>query len=284
MMRGLASLALLGGGFARAGSSHSHCGAFPTLMWAGRDYLGGQHRSYEFMGTSHEETARAVHGMRDRKDGPEVAVVFVLPSSFHDHHLSKESFPSVHSIVTGAPSSKVLPCVTRSSSSASSLVDVYSLSTPASESVAVRPHQLKSHILASRATGSAGSGRLKVLVSSLAEGASPAEVDMLVSEVSEALASTVPEGRYLVVQAPEPHAGQPALGAHIPRRVLLVTDDDDKKAYYPKTYLYATPNLVAGLLTGVFMLAVLYVGVQCLLALQTPTKFIRDKIPEGKQY
>jgi hypothetical protein len=49
-------------------------------------------------------------------------------------------------------------------------------------------------------------------------------------KVSEALASTVPEGRYLVVQAPEPHAGQPALGAHIPRRVLLVTDDDDKKA------------------------------------------------------
>ncbi|TFJ82963.1 hypothetical protein NSK_005736 [Nannochloropsis salina CCMP1776] len=66
------------------------------------------------------------------------------------------------------------------------------------------------------------------------------------------------------------------------RRRLQIDPEDD--GFYPKTYLYATPNTVAGILTIAFMFAATYLGVQVLLGLQGPSKFIHGKIPEGKEY
>ncbi len=38
--------------------------------------------------------------------------------------------------------------------------------------------------------------------------------------------------------------------------------------FYPKTYLYATPTLVAGLLSGALLMAIAYTGAAILLSLQ----------------
>lgn len=85
--------------------------------------------------------------------------------------------------------------------------------------------------------------------------------------------------------------------------------------YYEKHYVYVTPNVLSGLLTSKYtytkpqfrnpamclhnwivlccttaahtvllFFVIVYIGVGCLAALQTPSKFIHARIPEGKEF
>jgi len=53
--------------------------------------------------------------------------------------------------------------------------------------------------------------------------------------------------------------------------------------YYANTYLYITPDIFTGIMTGLFMFFVLLVGYSCLSAIQGPSTFSSIVPPVGKE-
>ena len=45
-----------------------------------------------------------------------------------------------------------------------------------------------------------------------------------------------------------------------------------------------TPGLLSGVLTGLFFIAVVVVGISCLNALQTPTEYAKAYPPSQREY
>lgn len=54
--------------------------------------------------------------------------------------------------------------------------------------------------------------------------------------------------------------------------------------YYADTYLYITPDIFTGLMTMLFMIFVLYMGLSCLNAVQGCSSFVSKPIPLGKEF
>lgn len=54
--------------------------------------------------------------------------------------------------------------------------------------------------------------------------------------------------------------------------------------YYADTYLYITPDIFTGIMTGLFMFFVLYTGYSCLGSIQGASSFVMKPIPNGKEY
>ena len=53
--------------------------------------------------------------------------------------------------------------------------------------------------------------------------------------------------------------------------------------YYANTYLYMTPDLFTGLITGVFFFFVLLIGFNCLGQIQGPGSFVMKGPVVGKE-
>ena len=54
--------------------------------------------------------------------------------------------------------------------------------------------------------------------------------------------------------------------------------------YVDGTYLLITPELVAGLLTGLFFLVVVYIGSSCMNDIETPDQFAKVRPMLGKEF
>lgn len=116
------------------------------------------------------------------------------------------------------------------------------------------------------------------------------------------LSSASAEAKVLFVSYTEPQASAPAAATNFQQKKRALAGDDGDDAdeavvdttdshsiyyspegatwsmYYADTYLYITPDIFTGLMTGLFMLAVILVGLNCMGQIQGITYFY-DKLP-----
>lgn len=59
---------------------------------------------------------------------------------------------------------------------------------------------------------------------------------------------------------------------------------NEKTATCFSHYVYITPEILAGLVTGLFFLSAAYVGVSCLNSIQTPLRYPSKAPPKGKEF
>jgi hypothetical protein len=111
------------------------------------------------------------------------------------------------------------------------------------------------------------------------------EVDAFLDEYLYALANT--DAKYLILIAEEPRSAMPLSNANY-RRMLTTSDSVEEGTefsdYKDGTYLYLTPELMAGILTGFFCTVVTLIGLSCLNDILTPDEFAKVKIPLGKEF
>ncbi|GAB5037190.1 Hypothetical protein NocV09_06600050 [Nannochloropsis oceanica] len=248
------------------------CGGFPAFMWGGHDSYFAGTEDYALSSVGHDELVESIQSLGSKEAAPEVTVVLVAPPSLHASRPA--SLPALQAAVQGAPSSRIVPCLTRSSL------------LPLGDAYVMAQHVEMADVLSFLEKGDLMSNNhMDIIVSSLPHSLPPPALDTLIAELSASLQRLAPDGRYLVVQTTEfspSHAVGGGRSHHTTHRKLQIDPDDD--GFYPKTYLYATPNTVAGLLTAAFMLATVYMAANLLLSMQGPSTFIHGKIPEGKEF
>ena len=66
-------------------------------------------------------------------------------------------------------------------------------------------------------------------------------------------------------------------------KLLYKPEGSEYSIYYGDTYLYITPDIFTGLLTGIFCFFVLLIGFSCLSAIQGPSTFSSKNPPIGRE-
>jgi len=67
-------------------------------------------------------------------------------------------------------------------------------------------------------------------------------------------------------------------GPTVARRLSTSTSDS------PKKYVHMTPDLLAGLLTGIMLVVIALIGLSCLSGIQTPSQFTSKPPPSSREY
>lgn len=69
-----------------------------------------------------------------------------------------------------------------------------------------------------------------------------------------------------------------------PSSIYYKPEGAEYSIYYADTYLYITPDIFTGIMTSIFIAAVLYIGYSCLNEVQGASSFVMKPIPLGKEY
>lgn len=128
----------------------------------------------------------------------------------------------------------------------------------------------------------------------------PAKVIVQMDETSETAAAlreltsslSVPV-TFLAFKAPSPSAFAPEKFGDY-HRILAVSSDksdglfyspegSEYSIYYASTYLYITPDIFTGIMTGLFMFFVLLIGYSCLGDIQGSSSFVKEKPLVGRE-
>ena len=71
--------------------------------------------------------------------------------------------------------------------------------------------------------------------------------------------------------------------SYSPSKAIKDSEVRRQLIYYESTYVYMTPELLAGLLTGIFFLVVVYLGLSCMDGIQTPSHMPMS-VPKGREF
>ena len=98
---------------------------------------------------------------------------------------------------------------------------------------------------------------------------------------------------YIAVEESGPLSSLPTITANYNRLLAssntttgnldYLPEGSEYSIYYKGTYLYITPDIFTGLLTGLFIAFTVYIGMGCLGAIQTPSSFNSKVPPVGRE-
>ena len=98
---------------------------------------------------------------------------------------------------------------------------------------------------------------------------------------------------YIAIEETGPLSSLPTITANYNRLLAssnsttgnldYLPEGSEYSIYYKGTYLYITPDIFTGLLTGLFIAFTVYIGMGCLGAIQTPSSFNSKVPPVGRE-
>lgn len=70
---------------------------------------------------------------------------------------------------------------------------------------------------------------------------------------------------------------------NVTSNLLYKPEGAEYSIYYANTFLYITPDIFTGLMTGLFLFFTVLIGVSCLNSIQGPATFATKSPPVGKE-
>lgn len=114
---------------------------------------------------------------------------------------------------------------------------------------------------------------------------------VLIEEISNAAKKAGKKISFVVVREPAMNAMLPEMHETLSRKLASTssssignTTEISIFSIYNGPYLYITPDIFTGIMTGLFVAFVLYMGLSCLGEIQGASSFVLKPIPIGKEY
>lgn len=256
-------------------------GPAPLVMWSPKsDSFVGHPGAREHVEPALNDAGDLVEWMHRPQgsgkagESPIDALVVLMGAAGEGLASELEAYPRVHEQIRNAGSSMVVPAVPRGP-----FHDHLSARVPEEHHLVAHPGME----MPPRA-GNGAPGPHNVLMMQVPE---EHQTDSGVAQILERV-SEATDGNYAVAMMMKPVAdftekhtallADKGTAAHRPARRLSTSSSDNKQ------YVRMTPDILAGLLTGILLLVIALIGFSCLTAIQTPSKFSDVPPPSTKEY
>lgn len=261
----------------------------PTVIWSPVSGLLDESQGHQFRpdlnSASQFETWAKDRFVQETESKATPEILLLLSLSGGDNYLSTiPQVPLLSSEINNSPSSILVPFLEEGASAgsaATSFADVFPSGSRQKLSLE------SANSLVSSVDSSIGKNDDIDVIMCDCDMKQNEDVDNLVSLIQAVNSNTM--GNYAVALFIEPSVAVvppyvESLTAPQSYRRLEDSDDDDSSDGDPTAYVHMTPDLLAGILTGILLVLIALLGLTCLNDIQTPSQYTDKPPPSNKEF